>query len=314
MWKEIVTGLVVFMAYVPADHNAFCQNLVWSDSVSVGSLEQISQNGLPLVRYTVTQDLSYALTCSGLLLFNWQQDLNRNNASVQQQLRYRLMLRSRKSLKFINTCTHTLGIQIFFDSIYRFQPDENSIDTRLELNLTKGFHISVISKLSTRMFNCYDHYTNSSGDPEEVLSTSFLTPLFWNVSLGLGWSWDESLKVDLGVTGAKLTYVYNKEVYSQSGNDRFYGVPVDKDFIIEYGLSLQLLIDKRLMKFLHWNCDLLLFRKHDRQVDLTMKNLFAIRIAKYLRVSIQTRLFYEEEVSRNLQVENLISAGFNISW
>ena len=76
-------------------------------------------------------------------------------------------------------------------------------------------------------------------------------------------------------------------------------------------MSFQLLIDKDLFKFLHWNCDLLLFKNYHAPVDLTLKNLFGFKISKLLRSNINTNILFEEKVSKHLQLENLISIGFN---
>jgi len=39
--------------------------------------------------------------------------------------------------------------------------------------------------------------------------------------------------------------------------------------------------------------------------------LFAYRINRFLKTSLQTKLFYDEDVSRQLKMENLLSIGFD---
>jgi hypothetical protein len=137
-----------------------------------------------------------------------------------------------------------------------------------------------------------------------------MTPLLWTFSTGLGWNLPKVGVVSLGLSSAKFTWIYNRDVFEPPGVLEFYGVPREKRFIFEYGLGMHLLVDKTILKFVHWNCDLQIFKNYQKPVDLIMKNLIAIRVSKFLKATIQTRLYYEKDVSRNIQVENLVSLGF----
>jgi hypothetical protein len=72
---------------------------------------------------------------------------------------------------------------------------------------------------------------------------------------------------------------------------------------------MQILLDKDVFKRVHWNCDVLIFKNYRKPVDLVMKSIIGIKITKYLRTSIQTRVFYEQEMSKSIQFENLVSLG-----
>lgn len=288
------------------------QNLLWNDTLVLLPLSSLAPAGTSLVRFSCQQDLSYMVNFSGLFLQNRQQDQNKNILFLQQQLKYRIQLNSGASIRFSNALSHDLGFQIFFDSIIRFQPDENTLDTRLELKFSKSFQFIVLSNLSTRFFDCYDYVDGSSG-VDRFLSASFLTPLLWTFSGGLGWNFRETVKVDVGISAAKLTYVRNKKVFNQPGRESCFGVSIGQDHRFEYGLTLHLTIDKAFLTRFHWDCDLLLFKDYHQPVDMTLKSLLAVRITRFLKTSIQTRLYYEREVSPDLQMENLISVGFFVS-
>jgi hypothetical protein len=72
------------------------------------------------------------------------------------------------------------------------------------------------------------------------------------------------------------------------------------------------MIEKDILKKLHWNFDLLLFKNYNTPPDMILKNLFGLRINRFLKTSLQTRIFYEEKLSRQLQFENILSVGLNL--
>lgn len=302
--------LIIGCCLAPA--SVYSQNLVLSDSLVLLPLGLLAPQGTSLVRFSCSQDLSYMMNFSGMFLQNRQQNQNRNYLFLLQQLRYRVQLTSGNHIFFSNSLSHDLGFQIFFDSICRFQPDENTLDTRLEWKLSRTVGLEFRSSLSTRIFNGYD-YANGLSGIERYLSASFLTPLLWTFSGGLGWNLREAVRIDIGISAAKLTYVHNKNIYNQPGRESFFGVPADKNHLFEYGMTLHLLIDKAFLKRFHWDCDLLLFKDYHQPVDLTVKSLLAIKITRFLKTSIQTRLLYEREINPPLRIENLISVGFFVS-
>ena len=187
------------------------------------------------------------------------------------------------------------------------------MDTRLEFTLCKNFTFSAFSRLSTRLFNAYNYTTGASGALCKTLNASFLTPLIWTMSAGFGWTFPRFVTLSIGLSSAKLTCVYNKGIFDQLKVPDFYGVPKDKNHIFEYGLSMHILVDRVVSNRVHWNCDVLMFKNYKKPVDVVMNNLVGIRINKFLKTSIQTHLLYESAVSKHLQIENMISAGFCIN-
>jgi hypothetical protein len=45
---------------------------------------------------------------------------------------------------------------------------------------------------------------------------------------------------------------------------------------------------------------------------MTFKNLFGLKINKFLKTSLSTKILYEEKLNKHLQFENLLSIGFSI--
>lgn len=286
------------------------QNLVWKDTVALVFLKNPADPGISLVKFCFSQNLEYSFTFSNMLFLNWQRGNSNSQASFQQQLKYRLQLNNTRNFTINTSFVHNLGVQFFFDSITRFQPDENTMDTRIEIRIRKNVTFSVLSNLTTRLFNEYDYSSCQASTLLKTLNSSFLTPLLCTFSAGFGWTVPRFGTLSLGLSAAKFTWIRNREIYDQQDILEFYGVPKNKSYLFEYGLSIHLMIDKNFLNRVQWNCDVLIFKNYKKPADLIMKNLLGIRINKFLKASIQTRLYYEEEKSKNVQIENLISIGF----
>lgn len=300
--------VLLFILLLPTKGHV--QNLVLNDTVTITTLQNYIDPETSLMKFRLTQGMGYSLSFTALVFYNWQQGNNTNLVSLSHNFKYLSQYTNGRNIKISNFFVHDLGIQYFFDSISRFQPDENILDTRIEMRIGKNLIYTVFSNLTTRIFNSYVYATDQTGQLTKTLSASFLTPLLWTFSTGFGWTLPRLGILNLGLSAVKFTWIRNREVYDQQNILTFYGVPKEKNHIFEYGISLHLRVDKDLLKWVHWNCDLLVFKNYQKPIDLVMKNLIGIRINKFLKTSIQTRLCYEKEISKTIQVENLVSLGF----
>ena len=113
----------------------------------------------------------------------------------------------------------------------------------------------------------------------------------------------------VGLSSAKLTWIRDRSIFEKQKTDKFYGVPEGKNHIFEYGLSMQLIVDKDFCKKFKWNCDLLVFKNYNSPVDVTLKNNLGFSINNFLEAGIQTRVLYEEMISKSIQLENLVTFG-----
>lgn len=258
----------------------------------------------------MAHDLEYSLSCTALLYKNRHQESSADLVSILHQLRYRFRVTNANRFKISNSFTHELGFQYFFDSISRFQPDENTLDTHVDFMIGKNLTLTVFSNLTTRFFNSYMYTTNQRGTLVKTLSAAFLTPLVWTFSTGFACVFPRLGTLSFGLSSAKLTGVRNRAVYTGQNITEFYGVPKEKSHILEYGLSMHFLADKDFLKRVHWNCDVLIFKNYRKPVDITMKNFIGIRINRFVKTSLQTRLSFENEASKKVQMEHLVSVGF----
>jgi len=295
--------------------HGFCfpQRLVWNDRDTVRMLTIPADSGQSLLRLRITQKIEYSLALSGILFVNWERETAVNQFVVLQDLFCQWLAVNDRNLRITQKFIHHLGLQYFFDSIARFHFDENIIETRVEWKFRKNHGIFFSSCLSSRLFNSYTVETNDSGYQVRSLNSSFLTPFTGLFSTGFQFKWLRFGSLNFGISSAKFTWIRDKRIYEAQQTDICFGVPLTKKNLLEYGISFQFVVDTDVIKWMHWNCDLLIFKNTELPADVSLRNLFGFRINRFLKVRLQTRIFYEEQISRKVQVENMVSVGFSVT-
>lgn len=312
MWRrQVAVGMALCMVVMP--HFSGAQQLVWKERNNVSVLALPEDTLLTFLRLKIIQKMDYSFFLSGGLYHNWGHDLNANQVILMQDLVYQCQGETKSRFRFTEKVTHHLGFQYLVDSLSRFHIDDNQFETRMEYRFGKKQSAFLSALVSTRLFNLYNFSVNDSSEMVRTLAASFLTPLTALFTGGIQLKWPLFGSLSIGVTSAKLTWVRDQEIYETLETDIFHGVPKGKEGVFEYGLSLQLLIDHDLLKWLHWDCDLLIFKNTNLPPDISLKNNLGIKLAKLIRIRIQTRIYYEEQVKKEVQLENFISAGVVVS-
>jgi len=303
--------LFVWIAFLgPVSGEA--QHLVMQDTIVLAALEKLAIPGKSLLRYRFSQVMDYSLMASDLLWRNWQQAGNGNQVALLHNFKYNAYLFDDHHFRITNTFFHNLGVQIIFDSLTKVSTDDNTLDTRVEYTFGPLFSLSFLSNLTSRMLNGYDYQSDGTGSVTRVLNSTFLSPLIWTFSGGISLLVPSFLTFSLGISAAKFTWVKDKKRLESAGSTNFFGVPADKDHLFEYGISMHLLVDKTFGCWGNWSCDVLVFKNYNKPIDLMLKNRIGFKINKLIQATIQTKIIYEENVSKSVQLENLISLGFNI--
>jgi hypothetical protein len=283
------------------------------DTLDLSGLGNPADSGLSRVAFRMVHDLEYSLSCSALHFLNWKQGSDVNLVSILHHLKYQAQCTNDRYVKFSNTFIHELGLRYLADSISQFHPDENTLNTRLELRIGKTISFFFYSSMTTPLLDSYLYNVDSAGRLLKKLCASFMTPFIATFSTGFGLNTPRVGTLSLGLSASRFTWIRNRKVFGRQDAPDIYGVTEEKGFAFEYGISLHLLVDRDLLKRIHWNCDLLIFKNYRKPADVALKNLVGIRLSKLLKMNIQTRLFYEQEVSRNIQVETLLILGLYVN-
>lgn len=289
------------------------QRLVWHDTLKVFDLEDLADSGTSPLRAVLFQNADYSLTLSAAFYTGRDKTYGASQFLLIQDLLYRFRVETHRRFRFVQRIVHHVGLQYLFDSITRFQIDDNQSESRLELRIRKNHGAFLSALLSTRLFNGYDYSVNGTGQLVRTLNSSFLTPFTALFSGGFQFRWPAFGSLNIGITSAKIIWLRDRSIYEAQETTVCFGVPSDKHHLFEYGISLQLLIDHKVTRWMQWNCDVLLFKNTELPPDFSLKNDLGFKLSKFLKARIQTRIFYEERISNKVQVENVVSVGFVVA-
>jgi len=310
--KGLGEGLMLFcLCMMPSGNTNTVLKVNNTDTASVRvSGGAMISTSLPVHR--LMHQLDYSFTGAVMVYHNWQQGDHTGFISLDHFMKYRLTINTRKNFRVSNLVKHQLGVRFFPDSIFQFQPDETSLETRIDLFISKNLAINIIAFATTRTFNSYTWVPDVNGDQVRLLNGSFMTPFICTLSAGMGWVIPSWGGVNLGLSSARFTWIRNREVFGSRQPSSFYGIPPGKRYSLRYGLSLRLTLDKEFSGMVMWSCDLWVFKDPESMPELTFKNFISLKINRFVKISLQTRILYEKEMSRHFQFENLLTAGYFI--
>jgi len=195
-------------------------------------------------------------------------------------------------------------------------------DDRFDLLSKYGYAIAdkwdlaALFNFRTQLANGYTY-----GDNKKTFSSSFLSPAYVLLSLGLDYKPTESFSVFISPVTARWVIVTDDSLSAKG----LYGVkPGDKTHS-EFGAFLSAQFLKDLSKSINYKARLDLFSnyKHNpEKVDVFMSNLFSAKLSKILSATWNVDLIYDDDVrlfgsdgkSAAWQIKSLIGIGLLVKF
>jgi hypothetical protein len=261
-------------------------------------------------RLTLNQHLDYLVSASCFIYVNTPASSGFNHLDLLQNLKYHLIICHDSIWNITSDLVHNLGFRLFFDSITYIHTDDNVLTTRINVRMARILAATFCSDLSTGIFNHFEYRDDGKGTRIKICTGSFLTPMVWTLSAGLGLQLKAFGTLNFGISSARLTFLADRSVFDLPDLLEFHGVPRDRNHVFEYGLSLGLMISRTILNTVHWDFDLKLFKEYRSPADITVENNLNIRFLKFLNAGLKTRVLYDEEVNKKVQMENILSMGF----
>ncbi len=190
-------------------------------------------------------------------------------------------------------------------------------DDRFDLLSKYGYAIADKWDLSG-LFNFRTQIANgyTYSDTSRTFSSSFLSPAYMLLSLGLDYKPAESFSVFISPVTARWVIVTDDSLSAKG----LYGVIPGKKTKSELGAFLSAQFLKDLSKTLNYKARLDLFSnyKHNPEnVDVFMSNLFSVKLSKILSATWNVDLIYDDDVrlfgsdgkSPAWQIKSLVGVG-----
>lgn len=299
----IHTALPALAVILASSSPAGGQQLFIFDTLTAGLLQDTGGAGFQ-ARVRLIHTLTWSAACQFLHLVNPAPGQGDGHLTLSHQVKYRSSLSCASWLVAGADLDHELGIRYLLDSTFQANPDETRFDARLATTTGKGIQFNIQSTLATRLLPAYSRFTGPSGAPSVRLSSSFLTPLTWSFSAGVQSPIPFFGSLSLGLPAGRLTWMARDRVYEEQQSDLVNGVERGRKLRIDYGLSLQVLIDRKVGGSMRWTLDLRLFRAHPGLYGLDVRNAVTLRITSFLRATLQSRLGYDDTAGHTLRGEN----------
>lgn len=236
-------------------------------------------------------------------LFTLNNDPGRNNAGylfTSENVLLQWSVDRPGSYTVITTLIHRLGAEWWFDSTAAISLDENFLKCHFEWKPFTFAGITVDSELSSRLFNDFS--------PNHELRASLLTPLIWNLASGISFRFSDVF-ILAGINGLRMIYLTDKRISSLESIRSYYNIPENKPCVIDYGLHLQVRIDKMIRTHFRWNLEFMGFLNPGQPAGFSLRNLVEFTWNKILVTSLHTNISYDHRLGPKLKLENRLTVG-----
>jgi hypothetical protein len=182
--------------------------------------------------------------------------------------------------------------------------------------LTDKWNVSTLFNFRTQLANGYT-YT----DDTAVFSSSFLSPAYVLLSLGLDYKPVKGLSVFISPVTARWVLVRDDSLSAKG----LYGVAPGRKSHSEFGAFVSVELLKDLTKTINYKGRLDLFSNyehHPEKIDVFMSNLFSVKLSKILSATWNVDLIYDDDVrlfgrdgkSPAWQIKSLIGVGLSLKF
>ena len=229
---------------------------------------------------------------------NWQQggenawawQLNINGKFVNHQEKY----------EWANTLKIAYGKTRVGDAASKKSTDEIRLESVYTYKM--GIYVNPFVSVSgvTQFTRGYE-YTDQSA----IVISEFMDPGYFTQTLGIGYAPSEKIKSRLG---AAL-----KETITKKFADR-YGQ--GKKTRLEYGASSVTDLSFKLADNILYTGKIELFSnlKRFNEIDVNWDNLLASKITEYIAVNFNFKLFYDRDVSKKRQLQEVLAVGLTYTF
>ena len=235
----------------------------------------------------------------------------------------------------------TLSINAYFNYYFFYKNGRRSWDNNLEANLgyvqatsiggrknddrfdflsKYGYKMDSVGKwYITGLFNFRSQFFdgNTYSNNVGVFSSSFLSPAYLFLSVGLEYKGSDKFSIFISPVTARSTFVTNGILAKKGG----YGIPAGKMGILQLGAFTTLNYYKGIGKNIIYKGRLDMFSNYQlnpENIDIFMTNLFSFKINKNFSATYSLDMIYDDDIrlfgelknSAGLQVKSLIGIGF----
>lgn len=175
--------------------------------------------------------------------------------------------------------------------------DRLVFQTKYGRKINEKANYAALFNLNTQLF---PGYLPEDKFKKELPVSDIFSQAFGYASVGIDYKPTNYWSVFLSPITLKYTYVQNKRLAKNFGNDSFTNLRT------EMGWYLNTQIKKDIMKNISWQSRLELFNSYNKdyifkRIDINWQNTINMKVNKYITVSFITQMLYDDDVDVNAE-------------
>jgi hypothetical protein len=196
------------------------------------------------------------------------------------------------------------SVDKFVDSIWHKRTDEISAEW-LWQHKDKHIETSYMLNVRSQLFPTYNYFVG-----EKEKTANFLTPL--SIEFGYGKNWVFWGLSNLNISFATLKFINKPNCQNDFDVENQLFKLKNSKLDLQYGFSCQLNIDKQLNTYTLWrNASRFFLNGADKEhFTMDVVNSIQFEIIKNIKLSVNTSLEYDHNVSDKLQFSQMVLIGF----
>lgn len=248
-------------------------------------------------------------------LVNWASG-GENSLSLLSNIRY-FWNYNRNKTSWENWIHYRFGFMKNGEEEIRKNEDRFEFNSKLGQRAFRHWYYTAQFNTQTQLFNSYDY----PKDKERVLVSNFMSPGYFTLSLGLDYKPNDDFSLFLSPIAGKWNFVRD----TAKIDVKRFGVEVGKRSKRNAGAKIDVRWRKNdILKILDLNNELNAFWSYDTKdkkeddpklpLTITWKMTLSFKINYFLRTSIYTELFYDQNSSDKVQFKENLNLGVNFRF
>ena len=216
---------------------------------------------------------------------------------------------SKNKLDWKNTLDLNMGLIKQGSDQARKSDDRFEIASKLGYKASKYWYYSALLSFRTQFFDGFDPAISDSS----VLISSFMAPAYIHLSIGMDYQPNKYFSMMVSPLSARTTLDLNDTLADRG----MFGLKPGNKALFEIGGYIRFVYKKEVIKNVLLATKLSLFSSysdHPENIDVDWENNINMVVNKFLTTNFILHLLYDDNVTRRLQVKEVLGVGITYKF
>lgn len=258
-------------------------------------------------------------TAAAISLINPTTDAGKGNI----QLYYNATLNNRLIIEKFSWTFYLFneyGYKQYIDSLGIKTDDNYNLRNAVQWDIYKG-KLKLNGNINTKsqIWKGYQYEITSHNTVEKTLQSAYLSPGYIMYAGGISYISKNDIVFELGLASGKTTKIKNQAIFDARNAQKLYGLDKGEQKKHEFGFNLIITAPIiEITKNIYWET-IALFYSNNKTLGflnlytMDINNAFHFLFFKYLRLSLRSKIIYDQAIQKNIFISNQISFGFYLS-